>query len=161
MRHSIVFIACLTLTLIITLTGCAHRTTPATAPEGLTEFVADLKRDIPLRAGMTVEEVKNYIAVNNEKVRSLESSNGKPPPIFARPELHLYVFMDMDSQSGPTPRSLTYLANGRYQFWMDLAIQDGHVKNIYVAPGNLSNILLPAFLYDGTGEHVGRLAGEK
>ncbi|HEY1170396.1 MAG TPA: hypothetical protein VGH19_03410 [Verrucomicrobiae bacterium] len=148
--------------LTFVLVGCSHR--PATSSAELADFIAELKRDIPIRAGMTIEQVKSFITENNQRIRDSEPKwSGKfEPPIYSRPELHLYIFLDMSNPTSPSDRrSLTYLANGRYQFWMDMAIHDGRIKNIYIAPGNLSHISLPAFLYDGAGEHIGMLADQK
>jgi hypothetical protein len=121
-------------------------------PEKRAEFIAELKRDIPIRAGMTIDQVRAYIEENAKRVSDIESKRKDKfaVPMFANPELHLYVFVGTTSKT--KERSLTYWVNGRHQFWMDMAVQNEKVKNIYIRPGNM-NIIGPAFLYDGAGEH--------
>jgi hypothetical protein len=131
------------------------------APAVFAELVADLRRDLPIRAGMTVAQIQHYIAENNAAVRAREKERWDKdksfaPPIFADPAHHLYLFVDGGDAADTGGRSLSYWVNGRHQFWLDLAVGNGRVQNIYIAPGNFTAIA-PAFLYDGTGGHVGRL----
>ena len=120
---------------------------------GLAGFWRDLRQDIPIRAGMTVEDVKLYAKKTNEDVEARQEkwTGDFAPPIFAIPELHLYVFA-LENEDGS---SLSYWVNGRNQFWMDMAIHDGKIQNIYITPGNASVICWPPRLYDGSGKHVG------
>lgn len=148
--------------LLAILAGIMRQTTwVRPLPHGYSRFYTDLRRDIQLRAGMTVSEINAYIKKNEELVDQQEAKYGNDgPPIYTARELHLYVFIDMNGDE-PSEQSLTYLVNGRYQFWMDIALDHGKIKNIYVTPGNMSNFLYPSVLYDGSGEHVGMLALRK
>jgi len=127
----------------------------------IASFKTAWERDFKIRPGMTVDELKKYIDENNAKVQK-----AKPPkwetrrfhkPAFAYKELRLHVFLSMnpnsDQKTGETPKALTYLVNGRTQFWMDLGIENDRIKNIYISFGNLSYVL-PPFRLAGKGPHV-------
>ena len=143
---------------------------PAADPSPLAvaypEFAEDLEADIPIRPGMTVAELLAFVDRNNKKVLATIPPDVDPdeefiiPPAFARRELHLYVYIDMtgrDQDSSKEPSSRTFLVNVRHQFWMDMAIQKGKIQNIYVTPGNMSNVLSPV-RWLGSGPHVGMFA---
>ena len=121
-------------------------------------FKSDWNSDFNIRPGMEVDELTKYIAANNAKVR-----NAKPPawetrefhpPAYAYKELRLYVFLRMKREEGHSgdlsKNALTYWVNGRTQFWMDLAIENDKVKNIYISIGNWSQ-MMPAFRLAGEG----------
>ncbi len=130
-------------------------------PEQFLILKREWEKDIKITVGMTVTALKDYIAKNNVKV-----NKAKPPawvtdkfhlPAFAYPELRLHVFVDMNSPKGRevdvNPEVLSYWVNGRTQFWMDLAIENDKVKNIYITFGN-GSVQLPPIKLAGTGHHL-------
>ena len=120
------------------------------------KIIFDVRNDLPLRAGMTVDQLQSFIT-NNEKLVSKKSNleNNPAPPIYADPEQHLYVFSGIInpkiSDKSLEKIYLKYFVNGRHQFWLDITIQNNEIKNIFITPGNL-NYIYPSFLFDGTGD---------
>ena len=122
-------------------------------------FKSDWDKDFRIRVGMPVDELKKYIKANNAKVRDAKPPAWETakfhPPAYAYKELHLHVFVRMkrneDDPRPPDKNALTYWVNGRTQFWMDLAIENDKVKNIYISCGNWSQ-MMPAFRFKGDGD---------
>jgi hypothetical protein len=127
--------------------------------------LAELRKDFPFRAGMTVEEVQKLFDDNNRRVEALmdddfakmKATGNLGPPLYADRDLHLYVYADLFGEASKTDHNARrFWVNGRYQFWVAMTIEKGMVKNIYITPGNLS-VVLPSVLFDGQGEDVGWL----
>lgn len=116
------------------------------------KIIFDVRNDLPLRAGMTVDQLQNLIENNNKEVSEKSKQENNPaPPIYANPERHLYVFFEPIKSQTSEYLYLKYFVNGRHQFWFDFTIQNNEIKNIFITPGNLSYIY-PSFLFDGTGD---------
>ena len=118
---------------------------------------------IKIRPGMRISELRDYIEKNNAEAHSAKpppwETRERHPPAFAYPELRICVFLPMNESHDSTTgelQSLTYFINGWTQFWIDLGVEDGKVKNVFVTLGNMENMLSPFWL-DGEGEHVGYL----
>lgn len=146
------------LTCVVSVTQHARVDTPAGSPLAAKypELFAVLEADINIRPGMTVESVFRLAA------NSTAASDGPFSPVddghsdrhFAYlPFFSEETYDDVPSRIG----SLTYLINGSVQCWLDIAIVDGRVENVYVIPGNMT-ILLPKALWRGSGVHRGRFA---
>jgi len=142
--------------------GCAH-TQQASVPVEYRAWADELRREFPFRAGMTTAEVSRLIRENNERAHAIMDEEFQRdreegvfrPPAYADPERRLYLYVDFfDQMSKDYQDSLSFWVNGRHQFWVDMAIADGKVTNIYITPGNMS-VMLPAFCFDGSGEHIG------
>lgn len=116
-------------------------------------FKADWDKDFKIQLGMTIEELESYIELNNKNVNAAKPPEWVTeefhPPAYAYPELRLHVFIKTEphltDEDDPT-KSLKYWVNGRTQFWMDLAIEQGRIKSIAITPGNFSAIFEPFLL---------------
>src|SRR5262245_36737871 len=107
----------ITLLTILLLLGCKE--SPNATQEQPSAYVVELKQDISIRAGMTVDELKKYVSENNKKTKELDEGSIPMPPAYSDPERHLYVFLEHSDDATQTDRrSIIYWVNGRNQFWM-------------------------------------------
>ncbi|WP_146521530.1 hypothetical protein [Stieleria varia] len=114
-------------------------------------FKAEWKKIYGVSVGMTVAELKNLIARQNAKTDELALA--EIDQLFDRSN-HSF------REHSPTQRqelsdgkgSVTYWVNGDPQFWMDVAIEEGRVKSIFIAFGNGTVSATPVRL-DGTGTY--------
>lgn len=103
----------------------------------LTTFVKEFAVDLPLRAGMTRQQVREI---------SERRGYGKHVPL-RRLSPDERVFSEDTSIA-------TYLVNGRQQFWVDIAFDRNRVSSIFIVPGNMSSVFLP-LRFDGEAPHKG------
>lgn len=133
------------------------------------ELVEDLRNDFPFHAGMSVADVQEHMRLNkelNDRLRIEDhariDAGTFQAPAFADRDRHLYVYMsetDLKNTLGtfaPGDGSfISFWVNGRHQFFVDMAVANDKVRNVYITPGNFT-YMLPSFCFDGTGKHVGR-----
>ena len=119
------------------------------------ELARGLRKDIPLRAGMTIGEVRTWISANNRRVDRLQAGSTAPsvPPIFADQSKHLYVFLDLTDDSERERKAL-FFVNGAIQCKLEMLLRDSVVESIYMVPGNLTIVPRQKFLFDSnSGQH--------
>lgn len=131
------------------------------------KFRNDVCRGLPFRAGMTVAEVQRLIDENGKQIDTIrkEQNANDTAGNFSRNKfmMNLYEVYDNHFLYSPFDESelhngtgrLSLLVNGMQQFYVDMAVENGRVKNIYLVPGNLNMIFPMAVLFDGSGRPVG------
>lgn len=122
------------------------------------EFLHDVREDFPFHSGLTYESVKTLVQQNATHIRQREQEKPESSgiPVYANRAYHLYLYISIHEEVNSSGDGyLSFFTNGRHQFWIDMAIEDGMVKNIYLIPGNFS-WMLPPIQFDGTGEHRGK-----
>ncbi len=122
------------------------------------EFLHDVREDFPFHSGITCENVNTIVQQNTTRIqqREQEKPESSGIPIYANRAYHLYLYVPIhEAVNSSGDGYLSFFTNGRHQFWIDMAIEHGMVKNIYLIPGNFSWVL-PPVQFDGTGDHIGR-----
>ena len=95
-----------------------------------------LESDFPIHTGMTLQEVDSIVAKETEA---------------AQTDTNRYGFIPMDSPPG----SRTYMLGNPHWVWVDIAITDGRVRNLFMIGGNGEILIPPGFKLAGEGPHVG------
>lgn len=131
------------------------------------KFRSDVCRDLPFRAGTTVAEVRRLADENqkqidairgNQDVRAAGGTVDRGTFIANLYEVYdaHFLYMNFDeSKLHNGTGSVSLIVNGMQQFYVDMAIENGRVKNIYLVPGNWNAIMPLAVLFDGSGQPVG------
>src|SRR5580765_2148699 len=143
------------IAILVSACGCAHERSNAAFKDGesyrhqltrmglpgdwVKDFVRDLRSDFPLRAGMRLSEARRLIESVNDRVTQADPLRTNVPPIYSRSDLHLYRWSEWPaSESTRGGNSISFWINGRHQYWADMAIDQGILKNIFIIPGNMS-----------------------
>ena len=118
-------------------------------------FKADWESVYGITVGMTVKELGKHVARQNSKTHDLPVDDIKG---ILKPGNHSFSkhstspAQELSDGNG----SITYRVIGEHQFWIDLAIENFRIKNIYVAFGNGAVASIPVRL-DGTGTYRSEL----
>jgi len=133
-------------------------------------FRNDVCRGFPFRAGMSVAEVRRLVDENQERIATIRSkqdddaadgSIDRDKFIVNLHEVYdnqfLYLGVDDSDLRNGTGR-LSFSVNGIQQFYVDMAVENGVVRNIYLVPGNWNAIMPLVVLFDGSDDPVGMAA---
>jgi|GEM_PF-5038440 len=154
------FLALAGWTFVIALHTCADPDKLSPLAMAYPDLATAIEKDLPIAPGMTVEALQQMAArfTADAERRDATDVNVTVDRNYAfipsTPQRNSNLGpADADSNYG----AITYWINGNVQCWLDIAIKDGHVQNIYVVPGNLT-VNLPPVLWRGTGSHRGMFA---
>jgi hypothetical protein len=134
--------------------------------ERLVALCNSVRLFVPFKPGMTVADVQSFLGREDEGPKTAPFSDawngtfgtasGNFTSTFEQAVGGRCVFVQLEPPQIRNGRGhMTLWVNSKQQFFVEMAIEENKVKNVYVVPGNVNAIIPVVILVGGEGTAAG------